>query len=259
MTYRNDEVIALTSKLVNVKVNADVDTLMKKQFGIAGYPTIVLAKSDGSEIDRIYGYADSSEFVSTINDYLADRNTLGDYLRRAEAEPTMQLYSMIAEKYTGRSDFDDAEKYYRKILQEDPNNRQGYSDSALISMGQMKVRAKQYESAEEIFSRFPKTYPESDLADDAMFEMAKARRRAERYDDAIAGFRDFLKVYPESELATDAEIYIAFCYDKKGDKDSALKLYQKFLADHPDSSDSNWVKKQIDKIVNPPPEEEKEG
>jgi TolA-binding protein len=259
VTYRNEEVVALASKLVNVRVNADIDTLTKKEYGVAGYPTIVLAKADGSEIDRIYGYAEGPEFVSTINDYLADRNTLGDYLRRADTEPTMKLYYMIADKYTGRSKFDEAEKFYRRIIQEDPNNRQGYSDTALISMGQMKTRAKQYDAAEEIFARFPKTYPESDLADDAMFEMAKARRRAERYDDAIAGFRDFLKTYPESDLALDAEIYIAFCHDKKGDQESALKLYKQFLTDHPDSPDSNWVKKQIDKIVNPPPEEEKEG
>ena len=256
MTYRNEEVIALTANMVNVKVNADIDTLLRKEYGIAGFPTIVLAKPDGSEIDRIYGYAEGPEFVKTINDYLADRNTLGDYLRRAEAEPTMSLYAMVADKYTGRSDFDNAEKFYRKIIQEDPNNNQGYSDSALFWMGQMKSRAKQYAAAEDIFAKFPQTYPESGLADDAMFEMAKTKRYAEKYDDAIASFKDFIKAYPESELVQDAEIYVAFCHDKKGAKEDALLLYKKFLADHPESSDTNWVKKQIDKIENPPPEEE---
>jgi len=256
VTYRNDEVIALAANLVNVKVNADVDTLLRRQYGVAGFPTVVLAKPDGSEIDRIYGYADGPEFVKTIDDYLADRNTLGDYLRRAEAEPTMSLYAQVAEKYTGRSKFEDAEKWYRKILQEDPNNKAGYSDSALFWMGQMKSRAKQYPAAEEIFAKFPKTYPESGLADDAVFEIAKTRRSAERYDDAITGFKDFIAAYPESDLIEDAEIYIAFCHDKKGDKENALNLYNKFLENHPNSSDSNWVKKQIGKIVNPPVEEE---
>lgn len=257
MTYRNDEVIALSANLVNVKVNAEVDTLLRRQYGVAGFPTIVLAKSDGSEIDRIYGYAEGPDFVKTINDYLAGRNTLADFLRRTETEPTMSLYAQIADKYTGRSKFEDAEKWYRKILQEDPNNNNGYSDSALYWMGQMKSRAKQYSAAEEIFARFPKTYPESDLADNAAFEIAKTRRYAERYDDAIAGFKEFMEAYPESDLLEDAEIYIAFCHDKKGDTENALVLYQKFLEDHPNSSDSNWVKRQIDKILNPPEEEEK--
>lgn len=258
MTYRNDEVIALARNLVNVKVNAEIDSLLKKEYGVAGYPTVILANSDGSEIDRIYGYAEVPEFLSQINDYLAGRNTLADYLRRVETEPSMKLYTLIAEKYTGRSRFDDAERFYRKILQEDPNNKQGYSDSALLSMGQMKIRAKQYGSAEEILARFAKTYPESELADDAMYELAKTKRYAERYDDAIAGFQDFLVAYPESDLAEDAEIYIAFCHEKKGDPDEALRLYEKFLADHPDSESKDWVTRQIDKIVNPPEEEKKD-
>jgi outer membrane protein assembly factor BamD (BamD/ComL family) len=257
VTYRNEEVIALTSNLVNVKVNGKVDTLLKNDFRVAGYPTIILAKSDGSEIDRIFGYAESDKFVNTINDYLADRNTLGDCLRRIESEPTMQLYSMIADKYTGRSMNDKSEEFYRRIIQEDPNNKQGYSDSALFSLGQLKSRAKQYETAEQIFSRFPKTYPESGLVEDAMYEKAVAKRRMERFGAAIAGFKEFLQAYPESDLVQDAEIYIAFCNNKKGDKDEALRLYNKFLVDHPNSSDSNWVRKQIDKIENPPQEEEK--
>lgn len=259
MTYRNDNVIALTDDLINVKVNAEQDTLMRRQYGVAGFPTVVLTKPDGAEIDRIYGYADPKEFVTTINDYLHDRNTLSDYLSRAETEPTMQLYSMIADKYTGRSNFDKAEEYYQKIITEDPDNSQGYSDSALLSMGDMLVRAKQYDKAIATFGSFGAKFPNSDLADDAMIERAKAFRRAERFDDAIAAFKDFLQTYPESDQAEEAEIYIAFCNDLKGNKDQALELYHKFLTNHPDSRDTAWVKKQIDKIENPPPKDKTEG
>jgi outer membrane protein assembly factor BamD (BamD/ComL family) len=256
VTYRNDEVIALTANLVNVKVNAEVDTTLRRQYGVAGFPTIVLTKPDGVEIDRIYGYADPVSFLKIINDYLAGRNTLEDYLQQAETSPTMDMYAKIADKYTGRSNFEEAERWYRKILQEDPNNKSGYADSALFWMGQMKSRAKKYAAAEEDFNKFLKTYPESDLADDAMYEIGKTMRYAEKYDDAIAEFKKFLVTYPNSDLAQDAEIYVAFCNDKKGDSQTALDLYQKFLTDHPDSPDSNWVRKQIDKIQNPPPKEE---
>jgi outer membrane protein assembly factor BamD (BamD/ComL family) len=260
VTYRNDEVITLTQNIVNVKVNVEKDTLLRREYGVAGFPTIVLTKPDGSEIDRIYGYADPKEFLTTIDDYLHDHNTLDDYLRRAEAEPTMKLYSMIAEKYTGRSDFDDAEEYYQKIITRDPNNAQGYSDSALLSMGQMQVRAKQYDKAIATFDSFKMRFPDSPLAEDAMLEKAKGLRRAERFDDAIAAFKQFIAAYPESDQVETAEIYVAFCNDLKGNKDQALELYKKFLTDHPDSKDTTWVKKQIDKIENPPPSEgESEG
>lgn len=258
MTYRNDDVIALTQNLINVQVNAEKDTLLRREYGIAGFPTVVLTKPDGVEIDRIYGYADPATFVTTINDYLNDRNTLADYLRRAEAEPGMQLYSMIAEKYTGRSDFDKAEEYYQKILTADPDNAQGYSDSALLALGEMEVRAKKYDKAIADFDSFKTRFPNSPLAQDAMLEKAKAFRRAEQFDDAIAVFKDFIATYPESDQVETAEIYVAYCNDLKGNKDQALELYKQFLVDHPDSRDTAWVKKQIDKIENPPAESESE-
>jgi outer membrane protein assembly factor BamD (BamD/ComL family) len=258
VTYRNDDVITLTNNIINVKVDAEKDTLLRREYGVAGFPTVVLTKPDGSEIDRIYGYADPETFVSTINDYLNDRNTLADYLRRADSVPTMKLYSMIADKYTGRSNFDKAEEYYNKIMTEDPDNAQGYSDSALISLADMEVRAKRYDKAIASFDSFKSRFPESPMAEDAMFGKAKALRRAKRFDDAIAAFKDFITTYPESDQVETAEIYVAYCNDLKGNKDQALDLYQKFLSDHPDSKDTAWVKKQIDKIENPPAEEKKD-
>jgi len=258
VTYRNDDVIALVGDLVNVKVNGETDSLIKRDFGVAGYPTVVLAESDGTEIDRVYGYAPPEMFGTLIDDYLHGRNTLDDYLRRVEENPSMALYAEISEKYAGRSDYDNALAYLQKIIDEDPENEQGYSDSALISMGQLKSRNKQYDEAKAIFASFREKYPESDMADDAMYEWAKTMRYAEQFDDAIAGFRKFREAYPESDFAEMAEIYIAYCHDLKGDKDEALRLYEQFLVDYPKSEDTAWVKKKIDRIVNPP-EEEKEG
>lgn len=255
MTYRNDDVIALTNEMVFVKLNADQDTVLADEFGIAGFPTVVMIKSDGTEIDRIYGYAEPEEFIKTIRDYQAGRNTLADYLQRADTAATQKLYYMIAEKYVGRKKYTEAESYYRKILQEDPNNEGGYADSALFSIGNIKSRDKKYGAAEELFERFLNTYPESPLAEDVAFQIAHNRRWAEKYDEAIAGYKEILKTYPESKNANDVKIYIALTHDQKGDKGTALKLYQQFLIDHPDSPDTNWVRGKIEKIENPPEEE----
>lgn len=258
VTYRNEDVLKMVSAFSSVHVNAEEDTLTAQKYGVAGYPTIVLARADGTEIDRIYGYADAEEFMKIMNDYLAGKNTLDDYLNRAGSAPTMELYYLIANKYVSRKKFDEAEGYLDKIVAGDPENKDGYSDSALYSLGDMKSRAKEYEVAIKIFSDFATTFPQSDMADDAFLARARTLRRQEKFDDAIAEFKKFPTVFPESDMLEDAEIYVAFCNVKKGDSDTALKLYKKFLADHPESSEVTWVNEQIEKIVNPP-EEEKEG
>ena len=256
VTYRDENVIKLVIGMVSVKIDGKADTALASKFGIAGYPTVILANPDGTEIDRVYGYEPPDAFMQTINDYLADKNTLADYLRRADTAATMQLYNIIADKYTGRKMFTEAETYYRKILQNDPTNKQGYSDTALYNMGDMKVRAKQYAAAEEIYDRLRQTYPQSELFDDALFAKAYAMRRAEKFDDAIAGFKEFINQHPESELVPDAEIYVAICTNLKGAKDEAVTLYRAFLEKYPQSSDTTWVREQIEDIVNPPQENE---
>lgn len=257
MVYRNDSVAEVIGSMVNIKIDGDKDSATTARYGVAGYPTIVLANADGTEIDRIYGYAEPADFIKTINDYMADRNTLADYVRRAEKTPSSSLFYVVADKYTGRKKFAEAETYYNKILAMDPQNAQGYSDSALYSMGDMKVRAKEFAAADASYKKLMETYPKSDLADDALFGMAVSKRRADQFDEAIARFRAFMETHPKSDLAPDAELYIAYCHDKKGAKEEAVTLYKKFIANNPASSDTGWAKEQIDKILNPPKEGEK--
>ena len=256
MTYRNEDVIALADKMVFVKVNKK-DTILTDKYSVAGYPTIVMAKADGSEIDRIFGFAPAEDFLTIIDDYNNDRNTLGDYLRRVEAEPTMQIYAKIAEKYEGRSKYTEAETYYRKILQSDPNNKEGLADSALFAIGGLKTRVKEFAAAEEVYLRLGKTYPESELIDDAAYSLAVCKRRADKYDDAIAEFKKFIEAYPESDMLEDARIYIPYCTKLKGDTAQSIALFKAFLDEFPEASSANWVKGQIEQMENPP--EKKEG
>jgi TolA-binding protein len=219
VAYRNDSVIAVIGDMVNVKLNAEVDTLTARKYGIAGYPTIVLCNADGTEIDRIYGYLEPPEFAQTIRDYLVGKNTLADYLARAAKEPSVAMDYIIADKYVGRSKFADAEACYRKIIAGDPDNKQGHTDSSYYALGDLK-------------------------------------RRAKDYTGAIAAFKDYIARYPKLDGAIDAELDIASCYNRMGSKDEALKVYQQYLVNHPQSSDTTYVKKQIDKILNPPPKKE---
>lgn len=218
--YRNDSVIAVIGNMVNVRVNAEKDTLLARKYGIAGYPTIVLTNADGSEIDRIYGYLEPPDFVQAIRDYLVGKNTLADYLQRIEKEPSIDLYFTLADKYVGRSKFAEAESCYRKIIDGDPENKQGRTDSSYYALGDLK-------------------------------------RRAKDFTGAIAAFKEYIARYPKLDGAVDAELDIASCYIKMGSKDEAVKVYQQYLVNHPNSSDTAYVKKQIDKILNPPKEEKK--
>ncbi len=218
-TFTSKDVIALLKDMIFVRVEARKDTARRDRNEIAGFPTVILMKSSGEEIDRIYGYLPPEEFVSTIQSYLQGKETLEDIKNRFQADSTdVELAFKLAEKYEARRWYDKAMMHYQKVVDLDPEDEKGKSQDALYNIAWLDIRRKEYLKA-------------------------------------VDGFRHFLEKYPESEIAQDAEIYIPYSYANAGDTTKALELYQKFLMDHPDSKDTSWVRKKIEELKEGPTDE----
>ena len=212
-TFTNVDVVALSKEMIFVKAEAKKDTVARDRYEIAGLPTVILMRSSGEEIDRIYGYLPPGEFVSTIEAYLQGKETLEDIENRFRADPTdVELAFKLAEKYEGRRVYDQAKTYYQKVIDLDPEDNQGKSQDALMQMAQLEIRKKDYLKA-------------------------------------VDAFKYFLQKYPESEMAPDAEEYVAYSYEKAGDTTRALELYQRFLREHPNSDDTSWVRERIEELT----------
>jgi TolA-binding protein len=208
-TFTRQNVINLSAEMIFVKAEAKKDTMVRDQYNIAGYPTVVLLKSSGEEIDRIYGYVPADTFVTIIQDYLQGKNTLSDLENKFQSNPAdVSLAFQLAEKYESRRAYDKATLYYQKVVELDQDNQKGKTADALYSLASLEVRKKDY----------PK---------------------------AVDAFKYFLQKFPNSEMAADAEEYIPYCYAKSGDTTKAIELYQAFLINHPDSPDTAWVKDRI--------------
>ncbi|MFQ6002695.1 MAG: tetratricopeptide repeat protein [Candidatus Zixiibacteriota bacterium] len=211
-TFTNKDVIALSKDMIFVKAEAKEDTALRDQYEIAGFPTVILMKSSGEEIDRIYGYLPPKEFLSTIQSYLQGKETLEDIENRFQTDPTdVELAFKLADKYEARRRYDQAVSYYQKVVDLDPEDKKGKSQDALFNLAWLEIRKKDYLKA-------------------------------------VDAFKNFLEKYPKSEMAEDAERFIPYSYAKTGDTTKALELYQRFLTNHPDSKDTSWVKKKIKEL-----------
>jgi tetratricopeptide (TPR) repeat protein len=218
-TFTAPTVVGFAKDFVFTRFNGKEDTLLKKQLKVSGYPTTVLFKPDGKEIDRLLGYFPPDSFMIEINNYLAGINTLDDYLQRLNKAPDdPSVHYTIGEKYSARCDYDQARTYYTRVIELDQDNKE-------------------------------------DLADDATYQLAYLARKANDWYKAIDGFRMVIDDYPDSELREDAEIYIPWLYAQAGDSTRAVKYYRKFLKKFPESEEVEWVKEQIEKIEHPEAEE----
>jgi tetratricopeptide (TPR) repeat protein len=211
-TFTSRDVIALSQEMIFVKAEAKKDTALRDQYEIAGFPTVILMKSSGEEIDRIYGYLPPEKFVSTIQSYLQGKETLQDIENRFRADSgDVELAFKLADKYEARRRYDEAAFYYQKVVDLDPENEIGKSQDALVNLAWLEMRKQNYLKT-------------------------------------VDALKYFLEKYPESELAEDAERFIPYSYAKAGDTAKALELYEKFLMDHPESEDTSWVKEKMEEL-----------
>jgi thiol-disulfide isomerase/thioredoxin len=63
-------------KAVAIKVDAEKETALAARYRIAAYPTILIAKADGTEIDRIVGFRDATALLAEAGDALAGRDSV---------------------------------------------------------------------------------------------------------------------------------------------------------------------------------------
>jgi len=76
-TWKDAAVVAwLNEKAIALKIDAEKEADLAKKHNIRSYPTMLFLKADGTEIDRIVGYKDPTEFLSNAKDALAGKNAV---------------------------------------------------------------------------------------------------------------------------------------------------------------------------------------
>lgn len=216
VTYVDPLVVGMSLENVFVKINAEIDTVLAREYAISGYPTIVITRPDGEEIDRIWGYLSPTDFYNQIQLYFQGKETMDDYLSRLLDEPeNLDYLSMIAEKYASRSKYDEAIEYYEKVVALDSDNEEGYGAKAMASIYDTQGRAKDYK-------------------------------------EAITTCEKISRMFQGTEEADDAAARIGYYTAKLGDLGKALKIYRDYVEKHPDSENAEWVKKRIADLEDKP-------
>ncbi len=216
VTFVDPLVVGMSLENVFVKINAEVDTVLAREYAISGYPTIVITRPDGEEIDRIWGYLAPTDFYNQIQLYFQGKETMDDYLSRLLDEPeNLDYLSMIAEKHASRSKYDEAIEFYEKVIALDSDNEEGYGAKAMASIYDTQGRAKDYKGA-------------------------------------ITTCEKISTMFQGTEEADDAAARIGYYTAKLGDLGKALKIYRDYVEKHPDSENAEWVKKRIADLEDKP-------
>ncbi len=184
------------------KLNAEVDTATSAHYRARSYPTVMVLRPDGAEIDRVVGYMRAPEFIAEIEDYMAGKNTLAALEAEAAAKgDDPDVVSRLADKYYYHGLYDQARTQYERFIALDPENRTGQVDDALFTLARLHRKEKDYASDRRYAQRIIDRYPESDMYRSAFLEIAGAWRREGDLANARRLYLDYVRRFPGDEDA----------------------------------------------------------
>lgn len=71
-TYSNKEVAELAKEFICVKINAEQQQKLAKEFGVSGFPYIVFLTAQGSQLSNVPGYLPPERFLKEMKAALAN-------------------------------------------------------------------------------------------------------------------------------------------------------------------------------------------
>jgi len=183
-----------------------VDTATAARYHVESYPTILVLKPDGTEIDRVVGYYRAPEFMGLVEDYLAGRNTLGSLIA-AEATQGQdpRFVAHLADRYYEHGLYPEAKARYERMLPLDPKNQTDLVDDALTSLARLSRKSKDYPGERKFAQVVLDRFPESDQAKTALLQVADSYKREQSWTHAREKYLDYTKKYPGDEDAPWAQ------------------------------------------------------
>lgn len=186
----------VNANLVAIKIDAEkgegVD--IAKKYGVRAYPTILLVKADGEEMDRLVGYDPPEQFLKKVRDYVNGINTIGALKAEVAKNPDdAGLRYRLARKYGDRNEVSASSEHYQKLLDLDPADKLGHNQEARFTIAMTAFRGSKDPSK---LDEFLKKYPDSPMRRDALYSLWRTFARDKDAEKARKYFAKYNESYP---------------------------------------------------------------
>lgn len=170
-----------------------------EKYKIVGYPTILLLKSDGEELDRIVGASKPEQFLVSLDGFRTGSTYLSNYLTKFEDNPNdVDLMLKIAEKYTDRGESESAKEYYSQVVDKSKNEEQiTLASYELASIDLNKDKS-------EALENFAKEFGTTELGVRASMKLASYFEKQKDLKKTYEIYSEAAKVNPENPRVLNA-------------------------------------------------------
>ncbi|MEA3506850.1 MAG: tetratricopeptide repeat protein, partial [Elusimicrobiota bacterium] len=171
--------------------------------------------------------------IELIEDNLTNREVLKMYV--------------TAEKNFENLEFDEAEKYLKKILK----NYRGMkiAGNAYYFLGDIHYyKYNDLDKANKYYTDFFKDYPEHPLSRNALYKSGEILRKLQRWEEAADIYKKYIEKFKDTSFVEDAYFFLGDCYYNLGRLRAAKNSFSLILGDYPDSKWTEVIYHKIQEI-----------
>lgn len=177
--FPTEAVAAITEGMVALRIDAEspAGIPLVERYHVVGYPTVLLLRADGSEIDRIFGFLPPAEFAAALSDDLAGTGTLEALREKVKAAPDdLELLFEFGFRASVRGLTDEPLKALETVVARGKGSATGLDRRALMVLGKYHYLrgSKQFAKAVETFARIEREFPGSDEASESRVQTVVA-------------------------------------------------------------------------------------
>lgn len=189
-----------------IKINPEKDTEAENKFKVYSYPTLVIFKADGAELDRMLGFFDPETLIKSLEDLKKGIGTLDDLMGKYKAYPEtdksfekITLMFGILDKYIARADYPQALELIDRIIVLDKDNILKQASAAMYQRGYIYYKWKKYRQAVDALLEISKVYPKSEEAEDGYASAAYYSEKIKDPKLTLEILKGFVKNFPNSK------------------------------------------------------------
>lgn len=164
-TYVDPSVIAASEKFVCLKINAERERQLAREFRITGYPIIVLLSRDGTETKRFYGYQTAAALKTELGRILNDAERLDALAEKYKKNPgDGEAAYLYADELMAKGRFKEAGKILEKTVRRGNDARKA---DAVLNLAICRFNEGSYKQAASELAKFSSRFKSSLRIDEA--------------------------------------------------------------------------------------------
>jgi thioredoxin-like negative regulator of GroEL len=196
----------LSKQFICVKIDADNNSELKRQYSVSALPYIILTDPAGNTIDSNKGFGKYTDktIIAKINLVLGKYKPSNQIIASVETDSNdLAALAKLAKGYQQKKSYLKSAEIFERILrlESDPTQR----EVVLLNIGYDYLRARQFEKAIEMFGILQNEFPKGVQLELAVYGEFLAFEKKNQFSEAQRSFEKLKTGFPNPGLINQAE------------------------------------------------------